>query len=184
MTPRGRLLRLRDHVVPAIDLAHFDMSQWLRHRGFHSFDYEHPDLLDCQTTACLVGWAASDKLLRAEGLGLEPTEGNPQQAYPVIRSNGSAKRADTDQALARFFGVSQRAADLLFYTSIPPGYDIKATLIARIERVIAGHGEFIDDLASLEVDEEGLAVEGQDLSRGGPLGVFHETFADANWPAA
>lgn len=59
-TPRGRLLYLRDVVVPGIPLAELSM---------HNFD--------CGTFACLAGFAARDQLMKAGGL----TRGNYWQFF-------------------------------------------------------------------------------------------------------
>lgn len=50
-TPRGRLLYLRDVVVPGIPLAKLDMRTW-----------------DCGTHACLMGWSARRGLLSQDQL--------------------------------------------------------------------------------------------------------------------
>lgn len=52
--PRGRLLYLRDVVVPGIPLKALDMNT-----------------IDCGTHACLAGWAERDSSLRAQGIERE-----------------------------------------------------------------------------------------------------------------
>lgn len=117
-TQRGRLLYLRDTVVPGIPAAELDLAMW-----------------DCGTTACLAGWAMRDRKINLAGLAM-----HHKSTDPTFRD-----RLGFD-ALRDFFGITQGAARHLFdpygyghtFSSCRPGLVSHAELRTHIDDVLEG----------------------------------------------
>jgi hypothetical protein len=91
-TARGRLLYLRDVVVPRIPLKQMDMRQ-----------------IDCGTVACLCGWAMRDQNLRDAGILFGDPESpiSLADSYVAITEHG------------HFFGLTEAQG---YYLFLPDSY--------------------------------------------------------------
>lgn len=147
-----RMARLLD-VAKRINPKQFDMGYWLR--GYPTADapkapYRHgrelackngalPNGHLCNTTACLAGWATTDRSLRKSGLRLVVdrrsflAEIYPHTVYCVMRFG----RLRDEMALKAFFGLNEEGESKLFRQVDYQGATGKRHMIREIKRVMA-----------------------------------------------
>lgn len=110
-TPRGRLLYLRDVVVPSIPIEQLSMEE-----------------TDCGTKACLAGWAVRDLKFR-DACGLEAN-----QAHRLFCNFGADIYEDRNA-----LGITESQSDYLFmpvfYDDDSPSH---AELTAHVNDVLEG----------------------------------------------
>jgi len=96
---------------------HFDMIDWVNHKGDSELDGAHglepgsviddsTVLVQCGMAACALGWGAVCPALRQEGLRLEIN--NAGFAHPIFREYRNF------DAAAKFFEISHGQAECLF----------------------------------------------------------------------
>lgn len=117
MTPRERLNHLANVVLPEVKRSEFDISYW-----------------DCGTTACAVGHAARDPVLKHEGLYVS--------GCPIFPLNGPIRTLGY-AAVGEFFGMDRADAIYLFS---PTEYDQVTKpgpmdVAARIHQYMVEHPE-------------------------------------------
>jgi hypothetical protein len=123
-TALRRIDILLNEVIPMIkmDRRHFRMDAFIDSRGYTSLegvkgDYDVVDdkgmvvlTSDCTTTLCLAGWGTANKKLFEEGLCFVKMSPGQRPYFSVRGIN-----ADTDEGLARFFGMSMDQCNLCFF---------------------------------------------------------------------
>lgn len=122
-TPRGRLLYIRDHIIPAIPEDQINM-----------------DIIDCGTHACLAGWVWRDDTFRAAAIEACGSEA----CTAASLFTGLASRTN------KILGITTAQSDYLFRpAAYPSGYPAylqteglwpatKAELTAHIDDVLSG----------------------------------------------
>lgn len=112
-----RLTKLADFMdaLPKMATEHFNMGAFINHHGDHdipSGPVTRETLLDCGTTACAFGWAATCPPFVKAGLQMRPFK--ERLGYAQFRIGNGRWTADEGPIIRRFFDVSQVHAYALF----------------------------------------------------------------------
>jgi len=119
-TTYKRLMKLADF-LDTVPRKHFDMNIYVEGIRTGDGEYKIDGLInhECGTSACALGWACTMPEFRKAGLRLSGS-------MPIY------KNWDEQSAAKRFFGITEKEAETLFYSHWDAGPKAAATRCRKV----------------------------------------------------